>query len=282
MLVTGFVLSIGSGVVAYNKLYLTQEKRFWLAIDNSLRTQSVVKEVQQGGSGNKQIDKVRFSFGANPQVNKTTSISEKSATSDSNVTTENLQTVSEEFIRYLNISTDQKKEDGSDYDFSSLKNQWAKQESAASEEDAADRKLSFAQLHVTLAPFGNLPTTARREIVNELQKAKAYDIAYEAVTNQDVEGVSYVIYPVKVQTKKYVGVLQQHFIKMGYGTFPPLNPENYPENARVNADFLVRKNDNALAGIVFNGISERYTNYGVAKRVAVPILTLAWKNYKQS
>ena len=276
MVLTSFVLFAVSGVLAYNKLYLTTERRFWLAIDNSLRTQSVVKEVQQGGTGNKQIDRIRYSFGNMPQLNKTTSISEKTATTESNVTTESLQTELEQFIRYLNISTNQKKESGDDYDFSSINNVWAKQTNAAAaegatdEEVAKDAKLSFVQMHVTLAPFGNLPTTARRDIVNTLKSEKAYEIAYEAVTNELVDGEEYILYPVKVYTKKYVAVLQKHFMYMGYGEFPPLDPASYPDNARVNAQFLVRKRDNIFGGIVFNSLSERYSNYGASKKVAIP------------
>ena len=270
MVVLGLGLAITSGVLAYNKLYLTQEKRFWLAVDNSLRTQSVVKEVQQGGSGNKQIDKTRYSFGAQPQLNKTSSVSEKTATSDSNVTTETLQTEATQFIRYLNISTNQKKESGGDYDFSSIKNMWAKQADTTNPEDAQDVKLSYVQAHVTLVPFGNLPTVARRDIVNQLRDQKVYDIAYESVRDEEVDGEMYVLYPTKVVTKKYVAILQKHFTYMGYGDFPPFDPAGYAENARVNAQILVRKRDNVIAGIVFNTISERYTNYGVSKKVDLP------------
>lgn len=270
MFIVGVGFFVASAVLSYNKLYLTNERRFWLAIENGLRTNSVVKEQQQGGTGNKQIDRTRFSFGSNPQTNKTTSISDITATTKSNVITELLQTESLQFIRYTDITTDQTKEDGSDYDFSSIKNVWAKQAEATSEEEAEFLKNSYVQLQVTLVPFGNLQTTSRRSIVNSLRNDGVYDIDYKGARTESVDDIDYVIYPVKVMTKKYVAVLQKHFIAMGYGEFPPFNPDNYADNSRVNAQILVRKNDNVIAGITFNGITEKYTNYGVLNKVDLP------------
>ena len=271
----GLVSSIVGGVLAYNRLYMTNERRFWLAIENSMSTTSVLREVQQGGTGNKQIDRTRFTFGQQAVANKISSVSEKSATTESNVTTETLQTPTSQYIRYLNIYTNEKKQDGSSYDFSSVRGVWAKESEATTVDAKAEAKLVFAQPHITLAMFGSLAPADRRATVKELQDSGAYDIDYKSVTNEEIDGETYIVYSVRVMTKKYVGVLQKHLVRMGYGEFPPLDPANYPENARVNAQFLVNKKSGVLSGLMFNGVTEKYTNYGLTQQIALPVNTVS-------
>lgn len=275
LLAVGLVLSVVSGTLAYNRLYMTSERRFWLAVENSLSTSSVLREVQQGGTGNLQIDQTRFTFGQQAITNKISSVSDKSATTESNVTTETLQTPTSQYIRYLNVYTNEKKQDGGSYDFSSIKGIWAKESEATSEVAVADSKLAYVQPHITLALFGNLSPAARRATIKELKDSGAYVIDYKSVTNEEVNGETYVVYGVKVITKKYVGVLQNHLVSMGYGAFPPLDPNNYPENARVNAQFFVNKKSGVLSGLVFNGVTEKYSNYGFNKQIALPTKTIS-------
>lgn len=270
MIIVGTILFVASAYVAYTRLYLTNERRFWIAIENSMSTASVTREVQNGGTGNKTIDKSRFTFGAQAVTNKISSISQKSATSESNVSTETMQTPTSEYVRYLNISTNEKRQDGGSYDFNKALGLWAVQSEANTPDEKAEAKLSYVQPHITLAPFGNMRPNDRNEIMNKLKNDGAYEVDYKNARVDTSEGSKYLLFNVRVKTKKYVKVLQDQFTMLGYGIFPPLNAANYPENARVNGTFVVDAKSNTLIGIVFNNVTERYSNYGFNRFIELP------------
>ncbi|NBU33181.1 hypothetical protein EB118_08665 [bacterium] len=259
-----------SGYIAYNKLYLTNERRFWSAIDNSLATSSVVRSVESGGTGNKTVETTRFNFGTEATINRITSVGTKNATSESNVTTQNILTPTAQYVRYENIFTSEKKASGGDYDFSSIKGVWAKQAEATSPEEADQLKLSYVQPQVTLAPFGNLRAVDRRQIVKELKDSNVYEIDYTKTLRTVIDDKQFIMLPAKVKLKSYVTVLQKHFDFMGFGMFPPLNADNYPDKARYSVQFLVNPSNNTIAGIKLDSQTENYSNYGVNAKAPIP------------
>lgn len=269
------VLAIVSGYLAYSRIYLTNERRFWRSISNNLSLYSVTRTTENGGTGNKSIEQTRFSFGANPQQNKISSISAKNATTESNVTTQTITTPKTQYVKYLEIFSTEKKQDGSTYDFSSIKNIWAKQDEQSSAEAADQQRLTFEQSLITLAPFGNLTASAKRQVMSELFKSGAYQVDYKRATHSVIDNEKFITYSVKVQTKKYVTVLQNFLTVAGYGSFPPLQASNYPENARLNAEFIVKERDNSLAAISYNGSTEKYSGFGVLRQADLPKNTIS-------
>ena len=270
LLICAVLLLAVSGYLEYTRVYLTPERRFWMAMENNLSVPSVVRTVQTGGTGNLSVEKTRLTFGAQAVQDKVSSVSLKNATADSNVTTETITTPTNQYVRYKTIRSNEKKEDGSSYDFSSVLNVWASQGLATDEASADDQRLTFEQPLITLAMFGNLKPEARKQVIQELKTSGAYEVDTKTPTYSVIDGQKYIQYSVRVKTKKYVEVLQHHFTKMGYGTFPPLDSNNYTENARVNSFFAVNMRNNTLARIEFNGQAENYSDYGVTMPVVIP------------
>ncbi len=273
-LILSIVLCAVSGYMAYTRLYLTPERRFWKAIGNSLSTRSIVRETQAGGSGNKSIEKTRFVFGDQPNQTKISSINNKTATSESNVITESILLPTTQYVRYKELFSTEKKTDGGDYDFSKIKNVWAKQDDAKDEESKQQQRLAYIQPLITLVPFGNLSPSQRSSVLNRLKNDKAYVVDFDHVTYSKVNGRQYALYNVQVKTKKYVGALQEYLRDLGLGEFPPLNPANYPDNARVNALFLVETRGNVITAVTYNGQNEHYQDYGVISQIDLPSKTI--------
>ena len=71
--VAGIALVI-TGYIAYTRLYLTPERRFWMAISNNLSTPSVVRSTETGGTGNKSTELTRFVFGAQAAQDKVNNV----------------------------------------------------------------------------------------------------------------------------------------------------------------------------------------------------------------
>ncbi len=275
----GLVLLIINGYLAYTRVYLSPERRFWMAIENNLTTSSVVRETQTGGTGNLNSEKTRFTFGAQAAQNKISSASLKSATSESNVTTQTVTTVKDQYIRYLNIFSSEKKESGDKYDFSKLENVWAMQPRTTGKAAADSQRTAYIQPLVTLVPFGNLTASSRDKIMDSLKKVYVTD--FKHVTYQDINDEKFIVYSVQVQTKKYVMALKQHFIASGLGEFAPLDPSAYPENAHVNAQFIINKKNNNLTAISFNNQSEHYTDYGITNQITIPTNTITLDELQQ-
>lgn len=259
-----------SGYIAYTRLYLTPERRFWMAMNTNLSVPSVIRSTETGGTGNKSTEVTRYTFGGQAAQAKVSSVGFKSATAESNVTTETITTPATQYVRYVNIFSTEKKEDGSNYNFDAVKGIWAKDADPADAAAADEKRLAYLQPLITLAPFGNLTPTARQSILAELKSSGAYDIDYRGVTYQNTEQDKFMTYSVRVFTKKYVAILQKYFTAAGLGEFPPLDPSGYAENARVNAQFVLNRRTNTISAISFNGQTEVYSNYGVTKQIALP------------
>lgn len=260
-----------SAYLSYTRMYLTKERRFWMAINNSLSTKSVVREVVSGGTGNKSIEKTRFNYGYDASIDKLSSISNKSAVAESKVVTRAITTPTAQYISYQDIYTSEKKQDGSAYNFDSIKGLWANQAKATTPEEKDQLKLEFVQPHVTIVPFGNLMPAARRAVLKDLKDSGVYIIDYTNITNQVIDGKEYVSYPTRVKLKEYVTILQKHFNTMGYGIFPSLDPSQYSDTATYNTTFILDKTTNVLSGIdLGSGEIEMYKNYGVDKKAPIP------------
>lgn len=274
LVLAAIVLAIG-GYFAYTRLYLTHERRFWMAINNNLSVPSVVRSTETGGTGNKSTEMTRFVFGAQAAQDKINSVGFKNATTESNVTTETITTPVTQYVRYNNIFSTEKKSDGSSYNFDSIKNVWAKEAVAKDADALSTQRLTFAQPLITLAPFGNLTAEARQAILADMKSNKVYVVDYKNATYQNINGEKYIAYVVKVQTKKYVAALQRYFTAAGFGTFPPLDPSGYSDTARVNAQFIIALKSNTLAAINFNDQTEAYSDYGVTQPISFPTKTIS-------
>jgi hypothetical protein len=282
VVVLAAVLLVVSGYLSYTRLYLTPERRFWMAMNNNLSTPSVVSATETGGTGNKSTEVTRFTFGGQEAQDKVTSVGFKNATSESKVVTETITTPETQYVRYLNIFSSEKRDNGSDYDFSKVIGNWAKDNVGTDAEALDNQRLTYAQPLITLAPFGNLAADARQAVMADLRNSGSYDVDYNGATYQTTEeGRKQMTLAVKVHTKKYVGVLQRYFRVAVFGEFPPLDPSGYSESARVNATFLIDMRSNTLAGISFNGQNESYGDFGVLEPVALPSKTISLDELQQ-
>ncbi len=273
-LVLAVILLVISGYLAYTRIYLTPERRFWMAMDNNLSLPSVVRSTESGGTGNKSIETIRFEFGGQAAQDKVSSVGFKNATTESNVTTETLNTPATQYVRYKNIFSTEKKADGKAYNFDSIKNIWAKEDVPSDAQSLDNQRLAYLQPLITLVPFGNLPPAARQEVVAYLKSSGAYEVDFKRPTYQTSNGQKYINYDVEVHTKKYVAALQHYFTTAGLGVFPPLNPSGYSDNAHVSGNFIVEMKNNTLSAISFNRQNESYSNYGVLNQLTLPKTTI--------
>lgn len=269
LVAAGLVIALVSSIFWYKDVYMTDERRFWSAVDNSMSTSSVVRTLTSGGTGNQVVQKNRFYFTPVDINESMVAFDNRTATASTSVVTEGINTLDSQYSRYVSFETTDAREDGSIPSLDNVLGKWAG-ETLEGEEALEQARLNYVSELVTLVVFGNFTQDVRSDVVNALKDSNAYDVGYTAVTEDIVDGEEVLYYPVSVGLRAYAQQLQDSFKRAGLGEFPPLNPENYSEDSRISAQFTVRKRDNAITSIDFGDRSETYSNYGVQKNVEIP------------
>lgn len=252
----------------YSRMYMTDERRFWLAIENSMATQSVTRTVESGASGNKVIQDQQFHFSPQKATKSQVSFVQKSATVDTQVKTEGVTFPDSSYSRYTYFVSNQKKDDGNLINLERVIGKW--EASVASEEELESSKSNYTGEMVTLAVFGNFSPDTRHSILSEFKNNDTYQITTDQITETEVNGRKAKAIPVSVGLRSFATQLQRAFIEAGYGEFAPLNPENYREDARLPASFVIDPRNNTIVGIQFGDRQETYSGYGINKKVEVP------------
>ena len=121
-----------------------------------------------------------------------------------------------------------------------------------------------------MAVFGNFGSKFRSETIEQLKQNNVYEINYDGISEDTVDGKKVLIMPVSVRLKGFTEVLQKAFTQAGYGVFPPFDPENYTDDSRVNATFAINPNNNSISGIQFGSRAEQYSGYGIFINVTKP------------
>ena len=271
----GILIGLVSGWYAYFNLYMTTERRFWAAIDNSMSTPSTVRTLTEGASGNLVEQSYRFYYGQERVFENKVSFSERNATSNTFVETQGIVYYpQDQYLRYTAFKNETA--DNTDKSIDEFLGVWASQNSGDDEE----ARLNYQSELVTLAIFGNFDPVFRNEVIREMQEKNVYRDVNQALEDV-VDGEKVLRYSTTVQLKPYVELLNRAFERAGYAAFPPLNPDNYEEDSTVPATVTVRTKDNSIIGISFGGRDEVYSNYGVVNNVERPDTNLSVTELQQ-
>ncbi len=267
----GLAIIVVGSYLAYTKLYMTNERKFWLAVDNSLATKSVTRELKSGGSGNQVVQSQRFAFAPQMATESKVSYVQKSAVTDTSVVTEGVSFPDSQYQRYVKFKTNQTNSDGQSPTLDTILGKW--EQNKTSDADLEQARLNYVSQLVTLAVFGNYDANFRHDVMSKLKNENIYTVNFNNVREDTKNGEAVLTYSVSVGLKGYAAVVQKAFTRSGYGNFPPLNPEQYQDSTRVNAEFIVSKKTNNIVGINFGSRSESYSGYGINKTVERPNAT---------
>jgi len=265
----GMVIFLVTSYFWYTRLYMTPERRFWTALNNSMSTPSVVRTLTQGGSGNQVVQDYRFNFAPQRVVENRVIYTEKSSVTDTSVTTEGVIFPTEQYLRYTSF-TNSRTDNGINSNIDSVLGKWAVQSS----DNVEDAKLNYLSEQVSLIIIGNYSADFRREVLQQLQQRQVYGENISTPVEDKLNDESVYVYTISVKLRDYAELLNKAFVTAGYGEFAPLDPANYREDSAVNGNIFVRKKDNAVVGVNFGGREERYSNYGVVKQVDRPEVSL--------
>ncbi len=269
MLLFAFVFAIAGSYLWYTRMYLTDERRFWNAINISMSTPSVTRTLKNGGTGNEVVQRQQFFYSPLTVSRSVVQFTQKSATVDTYVATEGVSYLDRQYSRYTNFRTNQKRDDGKVPSLDPVLGKWSS--IPVTNDEVSSSKDAYVGELITLAVFGNLDANFRHELIGKMKTDNVYKIYQDDVLEQELEGEQIVLIPTTVKLKYFAKALNSAFERSGLGTFSPLNEDNFTESSEIRATFYISKKDGTIRSIEYGNRQEKYTGYGVNTGVDEPV-----------
>lgn len=265
------VLILGSGIFLWwNVLYTDHQNTFEGVLNETLRTHSVTRVVQQE-AGLQSLEQVsRLQFGAQAVVYGETVVRQGGEGTSAEVVTEEIGTPQRDYVRYASIETQERDADGEVLDFSDAVGVWGVSDV---QEGAVEGGESFSEAVLGVIPFGKVSSTDRRELVDLALSTNAYNVDYQGVDEYTENGRLIYEYGVTLQPEPYVGYLKQVAEAVGLTQLRDVDPASFrnvqPISFVLKVDVLSRQ-INEIIFDVQQDRKETVGGYGVLSRVDIP------------
>ncbi len=260
----------------YKSIYSDPRAVFNAMLENSLRTESVTKEVVQNTDDQTLEQIIRLQAGEKHQAQSVTNLSQQ-GTASATVVTESIGTPTSDYVRYRSISTEQKSEAGNDLDFTNILGIWGKTDI----EDKTSGEL-YNESALGIIPFANLSKVDRKKVLDLASDMNVYRVEFQNVRKGTVNGRSTYEYTVKVLPEAYVAMLQEYARAAGLTHLENINPANYASadaiEFKVTVDILSRR----LSSVTYEtGRQEYYLSYGNQVQTDIPTETVTIEELQQ-
>lgn len=241
---------------------------FWDAMQNSLQTSSVNKTVKQASEQGSIEQVTSLMFGRSPAMVSKTTLVQSSELGNSTVSTESLGTRDADYVRYNNISSDQKDESGQSLNFSEVIGAWAKQDNGP-----AGQAQFLRESVLSVVPFGNFSLSTRAKIMAQLRDGGIYTVDFNP-KGRKASGRNVLDYDVSVDTGKYIELLNVYLRALGLES--DIDPQDYEGSPPLEIIFTVDTLSRQLGGITYKDDSrtEQFSGYGVVRRLEIPENTI--------
>ncbi len=265
------LLGLGSFwyVTDYNEAEKLNERRFWSAVETSLRTQSVVKTSRSGASGQQDINMQRIYLSGERliHVDYLTEVNNPAQSFNLTISTEAQQYYDgSNYIRYTDYESSEGTSLGEYID------QWAVQETPS--ENLENYQQQYASGLVSVIPIANLNSSVRAEVLSKLKEA--YTVQANNALTQD--GVVQI--PVIISLRPYLEALNIALTASGYPDLG-LDPASAGEGT-LSASVEIRTKDSVITKVAYGTIVEEYSNYGVVVRPEEPTTDVTYQELQQA
>lgn len=185
------------------------------------------------------------------------------------IDTESIGTPTSDYARYVKIQTTQKKTDGKSIDFKDILNVWGK-----SPEDSSGKTKGqlYNQSALGIVPIGNLPASARKALLKQMEQTNVYTTDYQKVEKRTVSGRPTYTYTVQLKPQAYVEMLKNFAAGIGLNQLKDIDTSTYkdvkPIEVRLTVDVLSQQ----LVQVVNTSSSqiETLTSFGLQKLIQIP------------
>jgi hypothetical protein len=238
-------------------------------VENNLRISSVTRTVHQESEGQRVNQVIQVQVG-DKQIAEGQTLLEQLGQNTASVLTESLGTPTTDYVRYADIKTNQKNEQGKDLDFSKVLNVWGK--SAGSEQTTGEL---YGESVLGVIPVANLSAPARARVMAVVRDHQVYKIDYSTVKGTKENGRRIYTYHVKVIPEGYIALLKAYGQEVGLQKLTELDPAQYKNASPLEFDISVDVLSHRMTKITYpNGREENFGSYGVHRAVTLPKQTI--------
>jgi len=212
----------------YNNM-TSKDRIFWGMVDNSLQTTSFSKKslVKSGGQSAEQITDV---FASPKQQVYSQTHFEQTGADEASAVTENIGTATQDYVRYISITTNQRNTEGKEYDFSNILNVWG---SSVVQDETQSTGQLFSQSVLGVIPTGNLSASQRHHLVKLLKDSKAYTFTANKPSREFPFGRPNYTYNVVIDPVGYITALKEFGRDIGLTQLESINPNDYKSSAKM-------------------------------------------------
>ena len=270
LLVVGSLLLFGaSGYYWYQNIFTDPDRILSDMLDKSLQTSSLYRSVSQK-SGQGSVDQELFtSFSPEVIAHSITRLQEINDLGRTTVVTETIGTQDTDIVRYTDINIEGQSNVKRNFD--NVLNAWGKR--VADPQNGQTVSFLNDALFVVV-PFGNMNSSQRSEMKDEIQKVNLYD--YTSAKKSNENGRPMMTYAIDLDPKALVGVLAKYVKISGIGDDTSLNPAAYEGATRIQIELKVDMLSRHVKSIDFvnSGRNEEYKGYNLRREVEFPSETI--------
>lgn len=266
LIIIGALIFLASAGAWWFLVRNTAQNSFDSMLNNNFRTASVTREVQQI-SGTQKLDQViRIQNQSQHVASGLTTLTQNNGATK--VITESIGTPTADFVRYIEIKTDQKNQKGKQLEFGSVLNIWGKSES----DPGGQIGSLYGDVSLGLFPFADLSAEQRNQMMDIINTNKVYQTDFNTTQRIVKDGRPYFIYRVNVKPSAYVTMLKQYGEYVGIDQLKNLNPEDYKDTPDQVVDVAVDILSQRLAKVttVKGNRQESYSGYGIIQKIELP------------
>ena len=264
----------GSGWAWWHYIHSEPQQVFEGMISNSLSTRGLAKRVQQS-SGNQGLDE-RVELMTSP-YNLAHSQTVLSQTGDNTaaITTETIGTPFTDYVRYLDIISNQKDANGHPIDFSKIKNIWGK--TSASDDKTHTSGELFNETILGVVPVGDLPVAQRQALLKQIIDENVFTVDYSNVSRGIKNGRPTYVYSVTVKPEPYVHMLKTFAKDIGLTQLDTVDPANYHDSSPLEFKLTVDVWTHQLRAVnyITADRQEVLGSFGIQRPVAIPSQTIS-------
>lgn len=270
LILTGLIVTAVSGWAWWHYVRSNPQRVFGAMLENNLRTKGVSNRIEQRATGQSLDQTVQLTTGPAHGVHAETKLSQD-GDNTSTVKTEIIGTPYEEFVRYTDIQTTQKREDGGELDFSGIKNIWGRTgpEAGAKSEPTGDL---YNQSVLDVVPFANIPAQARGQILALIREKNVYEVDYARMERTIRNGRPVYTYPVFLRPEPYVTMLKELGRNIGLTQLANVDPSVYKDSEKIQFIFEVDVWTRQLTKISYPGgaRTETLSAFGIKRSENLP------------
>lgn len=260
-------------------VYTSSDRTFWGMMNRNLMTNAYGKVTDQSADGDQVRQASAFDYASQQRVAGQTLLNRGTGDQYTHVVTDTVGTPGTDYVRYTEIKTGQKDENGNPLNFSQVEGVWGVADSGS----PTGGQL-FGDMALGILPIARLDADQRSNVMNSIRTSNAYSINNVTEKTTNFLGRKSYTYDVTVHVRGYVTALKQFATATGMKNLDTIDPATYSEDREAKLLITVDSWSRQVTKVEYpdSGRVEDFAGLGSVQRLAeVPTKTITVDELQQ-